>query len=96
MRHEEVRSWLGAYLEGDLGLGQRALVDAHLDSCGACAQELLDLRSMVSVLRSLPDRLRDIENFDLNLEALQDANVAGCAVNAVDAATWQVLSPDTT
>ncbi len=41
----------------------------------------------------LPDRLRAIENFDLNIEALRDANVAGAAVSAIDARTWQVLSP---
>jgi 5-oxoprolinase (ATP-hydrolysing) subunit C len=44
------------------------------------------------LLRTLPDRLRDIESFDLNIEALHDANVAGAAVSAVDAATWQIAS----
>jgi hypothetical protein len=44
------------------------------------------------MLRTLPDRVRAIENFDLNIEALQDANVAGAAVNAVDARTWQITS----
>jgi hypothetical protein len=35
--------------------------------------------------------------FDLNIGALHDANVAGAAVNAVDAGTWQIASPlDTT
>jgi 5-oxoprolinase (ATP-hydrolysing) subunit C len=42
------------------------------------------------LLRTLPDRLRSIENFDLNIEALQGANVAGIAVSAMDARTWQV------
>jgi hypothetical protein len=37
--------------------------------------------------------LRAIENFDLNIEALQNANVAGAAVSAVDAGTWQIPSP---
>ena len=50
-------------------------------------------RKFAELLRSLPDRLRPIESFDLNIEALQDANVAGHAVSAVDAATWQVASP---
>ena len=36
-----------------------------------------------------PERLRAIESFDLNIDALQDANVAGHAVSAVDAGTWQ-------
>jgi hypothetical protein len=46
-------------------------------------------RKFAKLLRTLPDRLRAIESFDLNIEALQDANVAGSAVSAVDAGTWQ-------
>ncbi|OIM91812.1 allophanate hydrolase, partial [Bradyrhizobium elkanii] len=45
------------------------------------------------LLRSLPDCLRGIEDFGLNIEALRDANVAGQAVNAVDVSTWQVALP---
>ena len=51
-----------------------------------------EARNFADLLRSLPDRLRPIENVDLNIEALRDANVAGHAVNAIDAATWQVSS----
>ena len=50
-------------------------------------------RKFAELLRSLPDRLRSIESFDLNIDALRDANVAGHAVSAVDATTWQVASP---
>jgi 5-oxoprolinase (ATP-hydrolysing) subunit C len=50
-------------------------------------------RQFAELLRSLPDRLRAIESFDLNIDALQDANVAGHAVSAIDASTWQVASP---
>jgi biotin-dependent carboxylase-like uncharacterized protein len=46
-------------------------------------------RKFATLLHTLPERLRAIENFDLNIEALQDANVAGHAVSAVDAGTWQ-------
>ena len=46
------------------------------------------------LLRTLPDRLRPIQSFDLNIEALRDANVAGAAVSAVDARTWQAPSAD--
>jgi biotin-dependent carboxylase-like uncharacterized protein len=52
------------------------------------------LRKYSGLLHALPDRLRAIENFDLNIEALQDANVAGSAVSAVDAGTWQIPSAD--
>jgi 5-oxoprolinase (ATP-hydrolysing) subunit C len=53
-----------------------------------------EARKLAQWLRALPDRVRPIESFDLNIEALQDANVAGSAVSAVDAATWQIPSAD--
>jgi allophanate hydrolase subunit 2 len=56
------------------------------------AEAQAEAKKFRELLRSLPDRLRDIENFDLNIEALSDANVAGHAVSAVDAGTWQVVS----
>jgi hypothetical protein len=45
-------------------------------------------KEFAKLLHTLPDRLRSIENFDLNIEALRDANVAGSAVSADDAGTW--------
>jgi 5-oxoprolinase (ATP-hydrolysing) subunit C len=57
------------------------------------AEAQAELRKFSELLRTLPDRVRAIENFDLDLEALQDANVAGAAVSAVDAGTWQITSP---
>jgi biotin-dependent carboxylase-like uncharacterized protein len=57
------------------------------------AEAQATLRKSAELLRTLPDRLRSVENFDLNIEALQDANVAGSAVSAVDAGTWQIPSP---
>jgi 5-oxoprolinase (ATP-hydrolysing) subunit C len=56
------------------------------------AEAQTEARKFAELLRTLPDRLRSIENFDLDIEALQDANVAGAAVNAVDARTWQIPS----
>ncbi|TPQ26374.1 allophanate hydrolase [Bradyrhizobium guangdongense] len=47
-----------------------------------------EARRFAGLLRSLPDRLRSSDTVALNIEALQDANVAGHAVNAIDAATW--------
>jgi 5-oxoprolinase (ATP-hydrolysing) subunit C len=57
------------------------------------AEAQAELRKFSELLRSLPDRVREIENFDLDLEALQSANVAGAAVSAIDAGTWQTASP---
>jgi biotin-dependent carboxylase-like uncharacterized protein len=53
-----------------------------------------EARKYADLLRALPDRVKPIETFDLNIEALQDANVAGAAVSAVDAGTWQISSAD--
>jgi 5-oxoprolinase (ATP-hydrolysing) subunit C len=58
------------------------------------AEAQAEVRKFAALLRTLPDRLRPIENFGLNIEALQDANVAGAAVSAVDARTWQIPSAD--
>jgi biotin-dependent carboxylase-like uncharacterized protein len=54
------------------------------------AEAQAEARKFAELLRTLPDRLRTIENFDLDIEALRDANVAGAAVSAVDAQTWQI------
>jgi biotin-dependent carboxylase-like uncharacterized protein len=56
------------------------------------AEAQSEARQFAQLLRSLPDRVRPSEAFDLNIEALQDANVAGAAVSAVDAGTWQIPS----
>ena len=56
------------------------------------AEAQAELRKSAQWLRTLPDRIRPIENFDLNLEALHDANVAGAAVSAVDTGTWHAPS----
>ena len=53
-----------------------------------------EARKFATLLQSLPERLRAIDNFDLNIEALRDANVAGSAVSAVDIGTWQTPSAD--
>jgi biotin-dependent carboxylase-like uncharacterized protein len=58
------------------------------------AEAQSEARKFAEILRSLPDRLRPLQSFDLNLKALQDANVAGSAVSAIDAGTWQTSSAD--
>jgi len=47
-----------------------------------------EARKFAELLAGIRDRLSLLESFDLNVEALQDANVAGVAVSAVDAGTW--------
>jgi biotin-dependent carboxylase-like uncharacterized protein len=57
------------------------------------AEAQAEARKFSEMLRTLPDHLGPIDNFALNIEALRDANVAGAAVSAVDAGTWQIPSP---
>jgi allophanate hydrolase subunit 2 len=51
-------------------------------------------RKFAELIRTLPDRVRDAQNCVLDIEALQSANVAGAAVNAFDARTWQTQVQD--
>ena len=55
MNHAEARSHMPDYLEGDLGLSQRALLDAHLDACESCSHEFGEMSSTIALLRGLPD-----------------------------------------
>ena len=55
MTHGEVRAELGDYLDGDLPVARRALVDAHLDACTDCASHLHELRAALDALHSLGD-----------------------------------------
>src|ERR1700733_7930442 len=58
------------------------------------AEAQAEARKFVKEIATLPDRLRSIDSFELNIEALRDANVAGSAVSAVDIRTWQTPSAD--
>jgi 5-oxoprolinase (ATP-hydrolysing) subunit C len=58
------------------------------------AEAQTELRKFRDLLRGLPDHVSDIENFELNIEALFTANVAGHAVNATDPLTWLGMAPD--
>lgn len=58
------------------------------------AEAQAEARRFAELLRTLPDRVHDTQNTMLDLEALQHANVAGAAVNAIDARTWQIQVHD--
>jgi hypothetical protein len=55
VNHAEVKSHLADYLEGELSLEKRALVDAHLDACGDCSSEVDEIQKTIQLLRMLPD-----------------------------------------
>ncbi|MBW7968556.1 biotin-dependent carboxyltransferase family protein [Bradyrhizobium sp. BR 10289] len=51
-----------------------------------------EARKFARLIKDLPDRMRASDTIELNIEALSDANVAGHAVSAMDAGTWQVTA----
>ena len=52
------------------------------------AEAQAEVKNFAQLLRALPGRLRPLEGNELNIDALHAANVAGHAVNAIDADTW--------
>jgi 5-oxoprolinase (ATP-hydrolysing) subunit C len=86
---------IAAVITADLGrFAQIPAGKAFHFEAVSMAEAQAEARGFARLLRALPDRLRGIESFDLNIEALRDANVAGSAVSAVDAGTWQTPSAD--
>jgi biotin-dependent carboxylase-like uncharacterized protein len=53
-----------------------------------------EARKFAELLRTLPGRVHDARHSVPDIEALQRANVAGAAVNAFDARTWQIQTQD--
>src|SRR5438445_4437071 len=47
---------LSEYVDGTLGAGERAALEAHLAGCAACAATLEDMRRVVARARALDDR----------------------------------------
>ena len=58
------------------------------------AEAQAEARKFRDLLKHMPDHVSDIENVALRQEALMTANVAGHAVSATDAATWQATAFD--
>jgi anti-sigma factor RsiW len=52
--HSQVAELLSAYIDDEVSGGERALVEAHLATCTACAQDLTTLGQTVALLGELP------------------------------------------
>jgi 5-oxoprolinase (ATP-hydrolysing) subunit C len=73
----------------DLGLLAQRRVGTSVRFCAIGIEEAqAEARRFAELIKSLPGRLQPVASGP-NLEALQSANLAGHAVNAFDAATWQ-------
>jgi biotin-dependent carboxylase-like uncharacterized protein len=81
---------IATVISADLGrLAQTPAGTAFRFKAVSMGEAQAEARKFADLLRSLPDRLRGLDGAELNIDALQGANVAGSAVNAVDAGTWQ-------
>jgi biotin-dependent carboxylase-like uncharacterized protein len=81
---------IATVISADLGrLAQTPAGTAFRFKAVSMPEAQAEARKFAELLRSLPDRLRGFEATEFNIDALRGANVAGNAVNAVDAGTWQ-------
>lgn len=55
MRCEEIQVHLSAYLEDEVGPGERRAIEEHLPECATCRHELELLRRTVAALKSLEE-----------------------------------------
>jgi anti-sigma factor RsiW len=51
---ERARAWISLDLDGELSQFERALLDAHLDRCEACATAAAETRALTETLRGAP------------------------------------------
>jgi hypothetical protein len=66
--HAELNAELNAYLDGELERARRAQVEAHVQACAACAQDLAQLAQTRTALRAVPP-LRAPRPFTLSLDS---------------------------
>lgn len=52
--NDHVTPWLGAYLDGELDGALREQIEAHLENCAACREELESLEQLSDLLQSSP------------------------------------------
>jgi biotin-dependent carboxylase-like uncharacterized protein len=84
---------IATVITADVGrLAQTSAGAAFRFKAVSMAEAQDEARRFAQLIRNLPDRLRPVDSTALNIEALSDANVAGYAVSAMDAGTWQVTA----
>ena len=84
---------IATVITADVGrLAQTSAGTAFRFEAVGMAEAQDEAKKFAQLIRALPDRLRSADTVALNIEALSDANVAGYAVSAVDAGTWQVTA----
>ncbi len=81
---------IATVISADIGrLAQKRIGEPFRFRAVSVDEAQLEARRFDSFLASLPRQISEIDAVALNIAALQNANLAGVAVNAIDAATWQ-------
>ncbi|MHB1535576.1 MAG: zf-HC2 domain-containing protein, partial [Acidimicrobiales bacterium] len=65
-RHEDIQELLGAYSLGAADEGERAMVEAHLETCESCRSELEDHRRVAEALRRHASRVSPLASAEAN------------------------------
>lgn len=74
--HWWIRHKLVAYAAGELGLERRGHVEAHLQTCAACRQEVAAIRASIALAQELP-LLKAPDDLWQRLEPKLEARLAG-------------------
>ena len=82
---------IATVISADLGrFGQTPAGRSFRFKAVTMEQAQAEARAFKALLRSLPGRVQADRSGGFDLDALRSANVAGTAVSAVDAASWQI------
>jgi hypothetical protein len=93
VKHSQARACLADYLEGDLDLDRRAIVDAHLAGCEECSRELGELRSTVALLRGLPDPVPPADLVDNIMSRVRSGEARPSLISRIGAWAEDFLWP---
>jgi len=77
LSHGEIQELLGAYALDAVDETERAVIDAHLDTCGSCRVELEDHRRLAETMRRHASRVSPLASVESNGSARNGGAVAG-------------------
>ena len=65
MKHEEIKTLIAAYIEGELDKKENLLVEAHLRDCTECQKEYEELNQLEEVLNKMELRKPSQDTWDV-------------------------------
>jgi len=77
LSHAEIQELLGAYALGAIDETERAIIEAHLDTCESCRVELEEHRRLAETMRRHASRVSPLGSVEANGSARKGGTVAG-------------------